>query len=76
MFNPDFYPTPAHLATRMAAMITPEFSKRILEPSAGKGDLAKAVISRFSRYGKGKIDCIEKEPELRSLLVGEGFRVV
>ena len=76
MFNNDFYPTPAHLATRMAAMITPEFSKRILEPSAGKGDLAKAVMSRFSRYGKGKIDCIEKEPELRSLLVGEGFRVV
>lgn len=76
MFNPDFYPTPASLASRMASMIDSSFSNRILEPSAGKGDLVKAVNSRFDRYGKGKVDCIEKEPELRSLLTGEGFSVV
>jgi hypothetical protein len=75
MFNPDFYPTPNHLAAKMAGMIDPAFSKRILEPSAGKGDLVKAIDSRLSRYGK-KVECIEKEPELRSLLTGEGYKVV
>ncbi len=76
MFNQDFYPTPKILSGKMASMIDPNFSKRILEPSAGKGDLAKAVKSRFEKYGNGKIDCIEKEPELRSLLTGEGYSVV
>lgn len=76
MFNNDFYPTPTQLATRMASMIDSNFSHRILEPSAGKGDLAKAVKDKFYRYGGGKVDCIEKEPELRSLLTGEGYRVV
>lgn len=76
MFNPDFYPTPRSLATKMASMIAPEFSNRILEPSAGKGDLAKAVSDRFDRYRKPQVECIEKEPELRSLLTGDGFKVV
>lgn len=76
MFNPDFYPTPKSLATKMAGMIDSKLSSRILEPSAGKGDLAKAVSERFDRYRKPQVECIEKEPELRSLLTGEGFRVV
>jgi len=78
MFNQDFYPTPSHLATRMASMIDKDFSSRILEPSAGKGDLVNAVNSRLSQSYRPKpnIDCIEKEPELRALLTGSGYRVI
>jgi hypothetical protein len=78
MFSPDFYPTPTHLATRMASMIDKDFSSRILEPSAGKGDLVQAVKARFERSYQPKlnVDCIEKEPELRALLTGSGYRVI
>lgn len=79
MFNKDFYPTPASLAAKMAAMIDRSFSKRILEPSAGKGDLADAVSNRFSGYNRGSkypVDCIEYEPELRAALSGKGYRVI
>lgn len=75
MFNSDFYPTPSHLAVRMASMIDSKFSARILEPSAGKGDLAKAVKDKFRNY-RIEVDCIEKQPELRSLLTGSGYRVI
>lgn len=78
MFNSDFYPTPPQLAERMASMIDSKFSSRILEPSAGKGDLVQAVKARFERsyQSKLKVDCIEKEPELRALLTGSGYRVI
>ena len=41
--NRDFYPTPSDLAGRMIAKVNWKHVKFILEPSAGKGDLVKAV---------------------------------
>lgn len=38
----EFYPTPKRLAVKMACMVDASFSRLILEPSAGKGDLAEA----------------------------------
>jgi 16S rRNA G966 N2-methylase RsmD len=61
MFNKNFYPTPIELANKMAAGI--KFSgKYVLEPSAGKGDLAKVT------YGAKGVHLIESEPELCAIL--------
>ncbi len=41
--NPDFYPTPRHIARKMLAKITNKEAKYYLEPSAGKGDIADVI---------------------------------
>jgi Domain of unknown function (DUF4942)/Methyltransferase small domain len=60
----------------------------VLEPSAGKGDLAEAIAKRLKWSGrnsyryreeddrKGALDCIEIDETLRNTLKGAGFRVV
>ena len=60
MFNSDFYPTPRALAAKMTAGL--QFTnKYVLEPSAGKGDLADIC------HG-AKVHLIEYEQELRDIL--------
>lgn len=56
---PGFFPTPAKLVDRMieAADLAPTHS--VLEPSAGKGDIAAAVV----REG-ATVECIEKNSTL------------
>ena len=45
--------------------------KNILEPSAGKGDLAKSI-----KWNNKYIDRIEIDPNLWHILAGKGYRVV
>ena len=82
-----FYPTPASLANRMLEGIHWMYVSTVLEPSAGKGDLAEIVDRKWkiykdsSRYyhddgKKSDIDCIEVDPNLRAILKDKGFRVV
>lgn len=58
------------------------YVESVLEPSAGKGDLADGVTTKISdkyRYRSDKkpdIECIEIDPDLRSVLTGKGYRVV
>ena len=61
MFNKNFYPTPSELGRKMIAGLT-LLNKYILEPSAGKGDLAKVC------YGAAAVHLIECEPELCAIL--------
>jgi len=75
VFNQGYYPTPGSLAIKMACMIDANFSRLILEPSAGKGDLVEAVRNKFSQYGQ-KIDCIELDGTLQATLSGKGFDVI
>lgn len=84
MFNKDFYPTPKGLAEKMLKGVKWECVQTILEPSAGKGDLVEAIMdlcnlrsrSRWGTEHKLDIDCIEIEPDLRSILGGKGYKVV
>lgn len=70
MFGPDFYPTPHAVAKTMLNKISDE-AVHFLEPSAGKGDLAKAIVqarstrSSFSRMAAGSAmaDSISGVPE-------------
>ena len=86
MFNADFYPTPRNVAEKMLA---PFDSKRlqtakILEPSAGKGNIAETIASRMAcgvsffrvEHFRSSIHCVELEPELRATLSGLGYRIV
>lgn len=66
-----FYPTPLALADRLLAGIDWHYVGTVLEPSAGKGDLVKAV----AKNAKGRnydqplnVDCVEIDPYLRSIL--------
>lgn len=72
MFDAEFFPTPNHIAHRMVAKVSAR-ARYFLEPSAGKGDLAEAIKSRF---GRADIDCIETSPDLALILTGKGFNVV
>lgn len=84
--NSGFYPTPSKLAGKMLSCVDWENVFSVLEPSAGKGDLAEAV-SRFVEDTRNSrrvslcqrepyIDCIERDSDLAALLRGKGLLVV
>ena len=81
--NKDFYPTPAPLIEKMLEGVKFDEVFSVLEPSAGKGDLAEGISKIFekrtySRWGGRDLDmdCIELQPELQMILKGKGYRVV
>lgn len=84
--NSGFYPTPSKLAGKMLSCVDWATVFSILEPSAGKGDLADAVShfvndtrnSRrvFIHQREPYIDCIERDSDLAALLRGKGLLVV
>jgi hypothetical protein len=60
--NPDFFPTPRHVARKMLARISNKDAKYFLEPEAGKGDIADVIKNpctfeefeaEFSEYAEG-----------------------
>lgn len=68
-----FYPTPPGLAEKILSGIDWMYIQYVLEPSAGKGDLAKAVREEAFKHleyrGEPlKIDCVEIDPYLRQIL--------
>ena len=75
----EFYPTPQNLISRIfedfGLNVKTKNYKNILEPSAGKGDLASFIKDKFS-WQKPDVDCIEVDNTLRNTLKGEGYRVV
>lgn len=66
----EFYPTPKELLERMNFKFYT--IKTVLEPSAGKGDIADYVRGKCD----ADIDCIEIDPNLRHILTGKGYPVV
>lgn len=81
-----FYPTPSNLAGRMLAGVRWKDVTAILEPSAGKGDLADAARKFVEDYHNDRkvcvdkrepyIDCVEIDPDLALILKGKGYPVV
>ena len=78
-----FYPTPAHLVWKMVEKINFHYVDTMLEPSAGKGDLALPVIQAWRKsvndWDGRKVpdmDCIEIDPNLRAILKDKNLRVV
>ncbi len=91
MLNYDeFYPTPDSLIDKMLKDVDWSTIDSVLEPSAGKGNIADQIIKHIGNgyygglyYGhcdeeknKAFIDCIEIQPELQGILRDKGYRVV
>lgn len=84
--NSGFYPTPSKLAGKMLSCVDWKNVFSILEPSAGKGDLADAVSAFARNYRNSRrisfnendtyIDCIERDSDLAALLRGKGLHVI
>lgn len=85
MFNADFYPTPDALIEELLALSwTGDHARfsgidkftlkgRVLEPSAGKGNIIDYIRSKSASI---KVDAIESDPELSNFLMGAGHTVV
>lgn len=74
----EFYPTPRPLLDKITKNIRWSQIKNVLEPSAGKGDIAdfvKEAVKANYRYDCD-IDCIELDEELRATLKGKEHKVV
>ncbi|EUJ44425.1 DUF4942 domain-containing protein [Paenilisteria rocourtiae] len=72
MFNDTFYPSPSKVINLLLSKLRTD-GLRILEPSAGKGDIIDA-INRESR--SARIDAIEKELELCAILTDKNIPVI
>ena len=86
----NFYPTPWAVAQKMLNRVDWKCVSSILEPSAGKGDLAREAAFKLYELYKGyceynkpetyvpkvDLDCIEIDPNLAAILRDRGFRVV
>lgn len=67
----QFYPTPEKLTSKILEGLNLRRISRVLEPSAGKGDLAFAFVKKCDRYQNIDIDMIEIDSNLRSILRGK-----
>ena len=56
----QFFPTPREIGDRMCEIAEINEHSRVLEPSAGKGDLVKAIIAA----GAQSVYCMEVNPEM------------
>lgn len=69
-----FYPTPPSVAEKMLEGIDWMKVSTVLEPSAGSGNLVKAILKEYSlhRYRSSErsidVDCVEIDPSLRAIL--------
>lgn len=64
----DVFVTPPELADRLVAQAGVQVGVTVLEPSAGTGNIARAVAARG-----GLVDCVEFHPGMASQLADAGF---
>jgi len=79
MFGIDFFPTPKFLAEKMLEPYIGDLDNMlVLEPSAGRGDLAEVIRSHMdSRWTRDdNLHCIEIDPDLQAVLREKKFQVV
>ena len=73
----NFYPTPENIALKLiSGLEPPEDSNkiRILEPSAGKGDILDIIKDSRSRFNNLELYCIEKESDFQSILRDKDYK--
>lgn len=79
MIPKDFYPTPKELLDKITEGIDWKQLQSVLEPSAGKGDIADYVKEKYKKETWNRdldIDCIEIDDTLCQTLKGKELRVV
>lgn len=73
--NKDFYPTPKEIIKKMTEGYSFDYNTKILEPSAGKGDIVKYIIEN-KHINLKNIHCIEKDYNLQQRLKDRNFVVI
>ena len=76
MINKGFYPTPVQTTTKLVSGLKGKedsYSIRLLEPSAGSGNILDYLNENNHRYD---LFCIEKEPELQAILRDKGYKLL
>src|SRR5690625_1573664 len=73
--NKDFYPPPKPLFRQLVGNQR-YLGGKILEPSAGKGDMIKYIKEMLGRRDRYSIDAIANDPRLVCAFMGEGYSVV
>lgn len=74
LLNKNFYPTPPNLINKMIWKIKGNPSK-ILEPSAGKGDIIEAMQANY-KYKQADYSAIESDITLQATLRGKDIKVI
>jgi hypothetical protein len=69
---PGFFPTPANIVSAMLELADIQPGDLVLEPSAGKGNIADLVRER---HPDAKLECVERHGSLRSILQVKGHTV-
>ena len=76
----QFYPTPQAVLQKYLQDVKWKHIKDVLEPSAGRGDIADYIMNESKRNGWSKseveVDCIEIDPTLQATLKGKEYRVI
>lgn len=72
----QFYPTPPTLARTMWAKFGSSKYARVLEPSAGRGDLLDVQSSQYHTGGKVSADVLDVNLEHHPVLRAKGHKVV
>ena len=70
---PGFFPTPEPLARELVQKADIQPGNRVLEPSAGKGNIAEAIRDR---HPDCELVVVERFPDLRKILELKGFNLV
>jgi hypothetical protein len=73
MKSGDFFPTPEPVCNRLIQLATIEPNWRILEPSAGNGNIAESIIKY---YPEVELELVEINPTLRQILELKKFQLV
>jgi SAM-dependent methyltransferase len=68
---PGFFPTPRAVIDEMVGIAGIEPGMKVLEPSAGKGDIAEAM-----QEAGAEVDAIELSNRLRDILTAKGVNVI
>lgn len=67
----DFFPTPSAQAQKMIALAGIKQGDRVLEPSAGNGNIADAAAAAGA-----VVDVVEISPQLQDILKAKGYNLV
>ena len=70
-----FFPTPPTILRRMMGIADIEHTDRVLEPSAGKGNILDAVFESTPGLPKENVDAIEIVPSLQDIIKKKGYEV-
>lgn len=69
---PGYFPTPKIIVQQMIELADISSNHKVLEPSAGKGDICAAIQNTVNM----QLDVVESQSNLRKILLLKGFNII